>query len=81
MRKELDDIVCKLVTLESGGPIADSILSNQSRDETDDDSDSEPVKHTSMNRSGGPRTPVLPTPSLVKYPKKLISNKESHLFM
>lgn len=69
MKRELDDVLCKLISLESGGPVVDSILSNNSltydSEESDDNSEDEPVKHSSLNKSGM-RTPVLPTPSQVR---------------
>jgi len=69
VKGELDDVLCKLISLESGGPVVDSILSTQSNydsGESDDGEDSDPVKHTSMNRSSL-RTPVLSTPTQVNF--------------
>ncbi|XP_053407821.1 E3 SUMO-protein ligase RanBP2-like [Mercenaria mercenaria] len=61
VRRDLDDVVCKLISLESGGGLVDSILSNTSQQYdtagSGTDSDEEPIKNPS------PRTPVLPLPS------------------
>ena len=55
-------MVCKLISLESGGGLVDSILSNTSQQYDtagSDTDDEEPVKQSSS------RTPVLPVPSQV----------------
>lgn len=65
MKRELDDVLCKLISLESGGPVVDSILSTHSQSyDSEEENEDEPVKHSSLNRSGM-RTPLLPTPTQV----------------
>ncbi|KAL4232099.1 E3 SUMO-protein ligase RanBP2 [Mactra antiquata] len=57
VRRDLDEVVCKLISLESGGPLMDSILSNTSQnygspESVTDSEDEEPSKFVT------PRTPT-----------------------
>ena len=54
VKEELDGIVCKLISLESGGALGDSFVSNHSLSyntaESDESTEEEPIKQ--------PRTPL-----------------------
>ncbi|WAR22408.1 RBP2-like protein [Mya arenaria] len=60
VKRELDDVVCRLISLETGEDASESFLASVSRQqdsdtqETDEEEDSEPLKHAT------PRTPSRP---------------------
>lgn len=67
--RNLDDVVCKLISLESGGAVSDSILSAQSQNystaESEVDSEGEEQQCSPQRKMTPHVTPVLPKPGQV----------------